>query len=122
MASVCPPILKVDCQKHHIDPEMLDSEIRTCVKMNIVYCSRCSNVLDYVLFECEARERIKWSRTVASNRRKIKNAKSKKNHSTKHHENHEITAKINVQELNINFLEITGFSNRQYDVICQQRF
>ena len=46
----------------------------------------------------------------------------KKNHSTKHHENHEVTAKINVQELNINFLEITGFSNRQYDVICQQRF
>ena len=76
MASVYPPILKR--LPKNIDPEMLDSEIRTCVKMNIVYCSRCSNVLDYVLFECEARERIKWSRTVASNRRKIKNAKSKK--------------------------------------------
>ena len=46
----------------------------------------------------------------------------KKNHSTKHHENHEITAKINVQELNINFLEITGFSYRWYDIIFQKDF
>jgi len=52
MTSVWLPILKR--LPKNIDPEMLDSEIRTCVKMNIVYCSRCSNVLDYVLFECEA--------------------------------------------------------------------
>ena len=34
MASVCLPILKR--LPKNIDPEMLDSEIRTCVKMNIL--------------------------------------------------------------------------------------